>query len=172
MVAALLNGFGKEAEEKTGHSSAQHSLVNRTRRSQKPQLPSQLCPSPPSVSLQPAVGILGGPGLPALWRESWAHAMGQAESSWVVDGRSFIPLCSPCKRPGATAYRLWKPKQEPEWTWAFSGSFSSLQTGTFIDSAESPSLVRLSGSTRAERTRGDAGINPPRAPSQGRSAGD
>lgn len=42
--------------------------------------------------LQPAVGILGGPGLSALGRERWARSTGQAESSWVVDVRSFLVL--------------------------------------------------------------------------------
>lgn len=42
--------------------------------------------------LQPAVGILGGPGLSAVGRERWAHSTGQAESSWVVDVRSFLVL--------------------------------------------------------------------------------
>lgn len=53
--------------------------------------------------LQPAVGILGGPGPPALWRERWAHPTGQAESSWVAHVRSF-PFVSVDQAggPGAT----------------------------------------------------------------------
>ena len=88
----LWKGSWRENRAQSCFPEQKHSLVNSTRRSQKPQLPSQLCSSPPSVLLQPAVSILGGPGLPALWRERWARPTGQAESSWVVDVRSFLLL--------------------------------------------------------------------------------
>jgi len=91
--------------------------------------------------------------------------MAQSRSSWVVDVRSFLFLSVDHTRGlgDKSAFRLWKPKQEPQRGWGFFGSLSSLQMGMFIDSAEFPFLVRLSRLTRAERMWSDAGINSPRA---------
>lgn len=90
MVTTLLNGFRKEAGEKTGHSPppAWSTALGGVKS------PSSLLSFVlhHRLFLQPAVGILGGPGLPVLWRERWAHPTGQAESSWVVDVRSFLFL--------------------------------------------------------------------------------
>lgn len=66
--AALLGGFGKEAGEEAGYSPvslSRNSIALRWLKSLRSFLRFILCHC---LFLQPAVGILGGPRLPALWK--------------------------------------------------------------------------------------------------------
>lgn len=112
----------------TGHSPV--SLPSSTARSAalggvRTQLPSQLCSSPGLCSC--SCGHLGGPGLPGLWRERWAQPMGQDESSWLADVRSFLFLSF--VQAGGLGLQTLETQTEHEWKPAFFRSFCPYRWG-------------------------------------------